>query len=70
LTNLSRWESLLNTPAVRGLPGFVSKLWLAGDERGTCRSIYEWDGPERAERYARSLWRVLARVSVLGSLGY
>lgn len=55
-----RWESLLNTPLFVGFPGFVSKLWLANDERGRYRGIYEWDGPERAEHYARSLWRVLA----------
>jgi hypothetical protein len=55
-----RWESLLNTPLFVGFPGFVSKLWLAHDEHGLYRGIYEWDGPARAEHYARSLWRVLA----------
>jgi hypothetical protein len=55
-----RWESLLNTPLFVGFPGFVSKLWLANDEHGIYRGVYEWDGPERAEHYARSLWRVLA----------
>lgn len=29
-----RRESLLNTPLFAGFPGFVSKLWLADDERG------------------------------------
>lgn len=67
---LFRWESLLNTPLFVGFPGFVSKLWLAHDERGTYRGVYEWDGPERAERYARSLWRVLALVSEKGSIAY
>jgi hypothetical protein len=65
-----RWESLLNTPLFVGFPGFVSKLWLTHDERGRYRGIYEWDGPERAEHYARALWRVLALVSVRGSIGY
>jgi hypothetical protein len=55
-----RWESLLNTPLFVGFPGFVSKLWLAHDERDVYRGIYDWDGPERAEHYARSSWRVLA----------
>nr|WSY49751.1 hypothetical protein OG999_06060 [Streptomyces sp. NBC_00886] len=32
--------------------------------------MYEWDGQERAEHYARSLWRVLALVSVPGSIRY
>jgi hypothetical protein len=32
--------------------------------------VYEWDGRERAEHYARSLWRVLALVSVPGSIRY
>ncbi|MGW0137445.1 hypothetical protein [Streptomyces calvus] len=32
--------------------------------------MYEWDGPLRAEHYARSLWRVLALVSEPGSIRY
>jgi hypothetical protein len=65
-----RWESLLNTPLFVGFPGFVSKLWLADDERGRYRGLYEWDGPRRADDYARALWRVLALVSVPGSIHY
>lgn len=65
-----RWESLLNTPLFVGFPGFVSKLWLAHDGDGTYRGLYEWDGADAAERYARSLWRVLALVSVRGSIDY
>ena len=34
------------------------------------RGLYEWDGPAHAESYARSLWRVLALVSVRGSIHY
>ena len=65
-----RRESLLNTPLFVGFPGFVSKLWLGHDEHGFYRGLYEWDGPARAEHYARSLWRVLALGSVPGSIGY
>lgn len=65
-----RAESLLNTVLFAGFPGFVSKLWLADDPRGRYRGVYEWDGPERADRYARALWRVLALVSVPGSIHY
>lgn len=64
------WESLLNTPLFVGFPGFVSKLWLAHDDRGVYRGLYEWDGPASAERYARALWRVLELVSVRGSIDY
>ncbi|MFF6813578.1 hypothetical protein ACFZAG_27390 [Streptomyces sp. NPDC012403] len=67
---LFRRESLLNTPLFVGFPGFTSKLWLAHDERDRYRGVYEWDGPRRAEHYARSLWRVLALVSVPGSIRY
>ncbi len=67
---LFRLESLLNTPLFVGFPGFVSKLWLAHDEQRVYRGIYQWDGPERAEAYARALWRVLALVSVRGSIRY
>jgi hypothetical protein len=67
---LFRWESLLNTPLFAGFPGLVSKLWLAHDERGRYRGLYEWDGAERAAAYARALWWVLALVSVRGSIHY
>ena len=65
-----RLESMLNTPLFAGFPGFVSKLWLADDERGRYRGVYEWDGLRLAENYARALWRVLALVSVRGSIHY
>jgi hypothetical protein len=65
-----RWESLLNTPLFVGFPGFVSKLWLAHDDHGIYRGLYEWDGPGLAEAYARALWRVLALVSEPGSIHY
>jgi hypothetical protein len=67
---LFRWESWFNTPLFVGFPGFVSKLWLAHDEFGTYRGLYEWDGAESAEAYARALWRVLELVSVRGSIHY
>jgi hypothetical protein len=67
---LFRLESELNTPLFVGFPGFVSKLWLAHDRLGTYRGVYEWDGPDRAERYARSLWHVLALVSEPHSIAY
>jgi hypothetical protein len=65
-----RRESLLNTPLFAGFPGLVSKLWLADDDRGRYRGLYEWDDPCLAENYARALWRVLALVSVPGSIHY
>lgn len=65
-----RVESLLNTPLFVGFPGFVSKLWLAHDDAGLYRGLYEWDDPTAAESYARSLWRVLALVSEPGSIDY
>jgi len=67
---LFRLESVLNTPLFVGFPGFASKLWLADDKHGLYRGIYEWDGAEAAERYARSLWRVLGLVSDHGSIDY
>jgi hypothetical protein len=67
---LFRWESLLNTPLFVGFPGFVSKLWLAHDRHDLYRGLYEWDGPDAAEQYARSLWRVLELVSERGSIDY
>lgn len=63
-------ESVLNTVLFAGFPGLVSKLWIAHDARGTYRGLYEWDGPERAESYARALWRVLELVSEQGSIDF
>ncbi len=63
-------ESFLHTPLFVGYPGFVSKLWLAHDERGRYRGLYQWDGARAAERYARSLWRLLALVSLPGSIDF
>jgi hypothetical protein len=68
--DLFRRESVLNTPLFVGFPGFIAKLWLASDAEGVYRGLYEWDGVERAERYARSLWRVLELVSEPGSIDY
>lgn len=67
---LFRAESLLNTPLFVGFPGFVAKWWLAADENGVYRGLYEWDGADQAEAYARALWRVLELVSVRGSIAY
>jgi hypothetical protein len=65
-----RAESILNTPLFVGFAGFVSKLWLAHDQNGVYRGVYEWDGPALAHAYARALWRVLALVSERGSIHY
>jgi hypothetical protein len=32
--------------------------------------LYQWDGAAQAEHYARALWRVLALVSVPGTIQY
>jgi hypothetical protein len=65
-----RAESLLNTPLFAGFPGHVSKLWLAHDDHEVYRGLYQWDGPARAESYARALWWVLALVCPRGSIHY
>jgi hypothetical protein len=65
---LFRWESMLNTPLFVGFPGFVSKLWLAHDQNGVYRGLYEWDGPARAEAYVRALWWALIVVSEKDSI--
>lgn len=67
---LFRLESELNTPLFVGFPGFVSKLWLRHDERGSYRGLYEWDGPALAVAYVRALWWALALVCVPGSIHY
>ena len=54
VTPCSAAESLLNTPLFVGFPGFVSKLWLAHDEHGVYRGLYEWDGPARGRGTTRA----------------
>jgi hypothetical protein len=51
-------------------PGFVSKLWFAGDEYGTYRGVYDWDGVAAAHAYVRALWWALMVVSVRSSIEY
>jgi hypothetical protein len=63
-------ESILSTPLFAGFPGFVSKLWLTADENEVYRGIYEWDGADRADSYARVMCRILAAVSRRGSVAY
>jgi hypothetical protein len=65
---LFRAESWLNGPLFAGFPGLVTKWWCAADEHGVYRGLYEYDGAERADVYARTLWWVLALVSVRGSI--
>jgi hypothetical protein len=65
---LFRLESWLNTPLFAGFPGLVSKWWVAADAQHVYRGVYDYDGPVRADRYARALWWVLALVSVRGSI--
>jgi len=65
-----RAESLLNTPLFVGFDGFVSKLWLAHDQNGAYRGVYQWDGAASAHAYARALWWILALVSERGSIRY
>jgi hypothetical protein len=65
-----RLESILNTLLFVGFPGFVSKLWLAHDEHGFYRGVYQWDGEARAHAYVRALWWALVVVSERRSIGY
>jgi hypothetical protein len=53
---LFRAESLLNTPLFAGFPGFVTKLWVADDESGLYRGVYQWNGAAPAHAYVRALW--------------
>ncbi|WP_090475613.1 hypothetical protein [Nakamurella panacisegetis] len=65
-----RVVSLLNTPLFAGFPGFANKLWMAADEEGRYRGLYEWDDAGLAHDYVRALWWPLAVVSRLDSIRY
>lgn len=62
--------SVLFTPLFAGFGGFVSKLWLRRDEDDVYRGIYEWDGADRATRYAEAIRSILSVVSVPGSVDF
>ncbi len=38
-----------------GFSGLISKLWLDHDENDLYRGLYQWDDPELALAYVRSL---------------
>lgn len=61
---------MLNTPLFVGFRGCVSKLWLAHDENGVYRGLYQWNDAQLADAYVRALWWVLALVSARGSIHY
>lgn len=63
-----RRTCIVNTPLFAGFPGFRTKFWLSDPETGEYSGVYEWDGAHAAEHYARTLSRVLALVSVPGSV--
>lgn len=67
---LFRAESMLNTPLFAGFDGFRSKLWCTDESTGVYRGVYQWDGAHRARNYADTLLKLLALVSVPGSLAY
>jgi serine/threonine protein kinase len=50
--------------------GGMADVWLAHDENGVYRGVYEWNEARLADRYVRALWWVLALVSVRGSIHY
>jgi len=62
--------SILTTPFFAGLPGFRTKLWLFDHDTGDYQGIYQWETVRDAERYARALTRVMAFLSVPGSVSY
>ena len=61
---------LAEHPAVRGVPGVRVQALARPGRAGRYRGVYEWDGAEPAEHYARSLWRVLALVSEPRSIDF
>lgn len=38
-----------------GFKGFRSKYWCVNEDTGMCQGIYEWDKPEDAEHYSKSI---------------
>ncbi len=62
--------SVLITPFVAGVPGFVSKMWLTFDENAAYCSIYEWDNAGHAESSAQAIQRILPLIAPPDSIAY
>ena len=67
---LFRWESLLNTPLFAGFPAWSRSCGWPPTSAAATGACMSGMAPRRAEAYARALWRVLALVSVPGSIHY
>ena len=62
--------SILTTPFFAGLPGFRTKLWCFDHASGDYLGVYQWRSAAEAERYARSLRRLMGWLSVPGTVAY
>lgn len=51
---VNRWLSLLPIPFIVGFPGFREKLWLADQETGYWRGVYQWESDAAAAAYQKS----------------
>jgi hypothetical protein len=63
-------ESILNTALYAGFEGYRTKLWTVDRSTNDYAGFYTWRGREQAERYAAYAMRMLAPISVPGSLGH
>ena len=63
--------SLIPIPFIVAQPGFRSKMWALGRERGEFQGIYEWDTIASAENYWTSFpMKLMKRRAVPDSLSY
>ena len=61
---------IVTTPFVAGLPGYRTKLWMYDELSGDYAGLYEWDGADRADKYASGLVRILRALSERDSVSY
>ena len=59
---------ILTTPFFVRTPGYRTKLWAFDAQTGDYAGVYQWDGAERADAYARSLVPILRALSRRGSV--
>lgn len=61
---------IITTPFFVRTPGYRTKLWAYDGDSGDYAGVYQWDGAERADAYARSLVPILRALSRRGSVSY
>jgi hypothetical protein len=63
--------SMIPTPFLIGMEGFIEKNWVFNNNTGDFQGIYQWESKELAEKYPESfIFKLMTKRAVPGSLSY